>query len=388
MPTRHLAIAASIAAMLLVPVTAITSLAGGMILREASLTPGGMAFEVNTDAAGKLFISDYDAGEIWQLEPTTSTYTRYLGLPYPSDARPDHMGNIWWTDWDKTLGEINVLTGTATTWVIEPDQLPQTLGGLAIDEAGRVWIATHSYYSTEVGLYRFDPQTDELCKYAWEGGSASYYIVYDAGQVWLGDEYWRRIIRFDPAVAQDQVRWWSLAAGASPTGLALDAAGHLWWADFGANALVRLDPDSNLVTTYTLTPGSYPEMLIFDEGRAWYTTTSGSVGALDPAVASGTVVPAATGSLTSTSASCRSMGTGATTTVSTAHGTLAWGASSELAPVVDAGGWTIYQLPDGADLYGIARSSGSLWVADNGRQKLVRLGDWEPLRVFLPFVVR
>jgi streptogramin lyase len=387
MPIRTIAAAVSIATMLLFLLAASISLAGGMMYREASLTPTGMAYEVNTDAAGNLFVSDSDAGEIWQVQPATGAYTKYLGLPYPSDARPDGAGNIWWTDWDETFGRINVLTDTVTSWEIEPSQLEQTLGGLALDGAGRVWIATRTYSSTVPVLYRFDPQAAELCGYAWEGGSSSDYILYAAGHLWLGDQSKQRIIRFDPAAADDQVQWWSLAGGSSPRGLALDAAGNFWWADPGADALARLDPGNARVTTHRLPVGSDPEMLTLEDGRVWYTTLSGSIGALDPASASGTVAIAATGSLT-TSASCRSLGVGATAPATAAQGALEWGTLTEPAPVVDGGGWTIYQLPDGAELYGIAQSSGSLWVADNGRQKLVRLDVAAPSQTFLPLIIR
>jgi streptogramin lyase len=277
-----------------------------------------------------------------------------------------------------------VLADTVTTWKIEPSQL----AGLALDGAGRVWMATFAPNSTGPALYRFDPRTAELCGYEWEGGSNSEYILYAAGRVWMGDQVNQRMIRFDPAAAQNQVKWWSLAEGTSPKGLALDAAGNLWWADPGAAALASLHPATDQVTTYTLPDGSGPVMLTLQDGRTWYTTQSGSVGALDPALASSTVVTATTGSLTTTSASCRSMGTGATTTASSAQGSLAWEMPAELAPVVDGGGWTIYQLPEGAALYGIAPSSDSLWVADNGRQKLVRLDPAVSSRVFLPLVVR
>ena len=428
MPIRYIAAAAGIATMLLLLVAASISLAGGTMYREASLNAQGKALDVNQDATGNLFLSDPGASEIWQLQPATSVYTKYLDLPHPYDARPDGAGNIWWTDWATTLGRINVLADNVTTWEIEPSQPQQALGGLALDGAGRVWLATYSYYfSTGAALYRFDPQTGQLCEYEWDGGSNSEYVLYDAGHVWLGDQGNQRIIRFDPAAAQDQVKWWSLPPGLqvtstrsrnasphsrsqsppppasspyqnreqsalqeglSPRGLALDADGHLWWADPSAIALASLDPANDQVTTYSLPGDSDPVMLTLDGGRVWYTTLSGSVGALDPRTASGSVATATTGSPTTTSASCRSIGMGTIATVSVAQGTLAWGTPAELAPVLDGGGWTIYQLPEGASLYGIAQSSGSLWVVDNGRQQLVRLDAGAPSRTFLPLIIR
>jgi streptogramin lyase len=383
-PIRHLTVAAGLTLTLLLLGAASTSLAAGLMFREASLTQGGMAYEVNTDAAGNLFISDYDAREIWRVRPTTGSFTKYWGLPSPSDARPDSKGNIWWSNWRTTIGRINVLTDTLTTWTIDLSQLR----GLALDGDDRVWIATDSFSSAGIALYRFDPQTTELCGYEWEGGSDSEYVLYADGYVWLADRDGPRIIRFDPAATQDQVRWWSLAEDAWPKGLALDAAGQLWWTDLGAVALATLNAGADEVTTFALPLGSDPEMLVIDGGRAWYTTLSGSVGALDPALASGAVVTAKTGSLTTPSPSCRSIGIGATAIVSSTKDILAWGPPTEPAPVLDGDGWTIYQLSHGAEPWGIARSSGSLWVADSGRKKLVRLGDSEPLRLFLPLVMR
>jgi hypothetical protein len=40
--------------------------------------------------------------------------------------------------------------------------------------------------------------------------------------------------------------------------------------------------------------------------------------------------------------------------------------------LVDADGWTVYGLPVGSQPFGIALEENSAWVADQGRQKLVR----------------
>ena len=88
-----------------------------------------------------------------QLQPATGAYTKYLGLPQPSDARPDGMGNIWWTDWNTTLGRINVHTESVTTWQTTP-----RLGGLAMDGAGRLWLATYPNTRPRNGSRARSPQ--------------------------------------------------------------------------------------------------------------------------------------------------------------------------------------------------------------------------------------
>jgi streptogramin lyase len=53
------------------------------------LNPSGSAFEVNRDAQGRLYVSDYNAGEIWLLDPVKRLFTRYSGFSLPGDARSD-----------------------------------------------------------------------------------------------------------------------------------------------------------------------------------------------------------------------------------------------------------------------------------------------------------
>ena len=56
---------------------------------ETPLNIDGSAYEINIDAAGNLWISDYGADEIWQVNPATAAYTIYQGIQAPSDARRD-----------------------------------------------------------------------------------------------------------------------------------------------------------------------------------------------------------------------------------------------------------------------------------------------------------
>ena len=49
----------------------------------------GTAYELNRDEDGTLWISDYDADEVWQVDPARGVYTIYHGIDAPSDARHD-----------------------------------------------------------------------------------------------------------------------------------------------------------------------------------------------------------------------------------------------------------------------------------------------------------
>ena len=44
------------------------------------LNPEGTAFEVNRDENGVLWISDYEASEIWLIHPAQGIYTVHMGI--------------------------------------------------------------------------------------------------------------------------------------------------------------------------------------------------------------------------------------------------------------------------------------------------------------------
>jgi streptogramin lyase len=336
------------------------------------LTTGGAAYEVNPDAEGNLWVSVYEADEIWQVDWAGGTYTIYHDLAGAGDGKRGTAGHVWWTGYDDGwLGRLSVDSGTVTTWTIPGAEYPW---GIAFDDAGRVWV-------TDDGgprVYRFDPATTEVCTYTYDGGYSDY-VVFDSGALWLGDPEEYQLVRLDP-VANQFTRWG--LPGAEPVGLAVDEAGHLWWADDGLGALGRLDPANNVVTTYTLPFGGSPTMIAPDGARVWYAEVlSDSFGFLRPAAANGisaTVVPTPT-SVVST---CVSLGTGTTSAAVTSSGTITWTAGSAT-PAVDGGGWRVYELPSGAYPWGIAVDNG-IWIVDQDRDKLILFA----IEVYLPFVAR
>jgi streptogramin lyase len=342
---------------------------------EADLLSYSDPYEVNP-AAGGVYVSDPGAGDIWHVLDS-GAYTRYqLGVEVV-DAQTSASGEMWWTDALDGFGYITPSAGTVTRWALGDFQ---NLGGLAFDQAGGVWLT--QYFGREV--YRFDPATTELCAYGL--GAPSYYVLAGDGPVWLGQWSNDRIYRLDPAGGQ--ATWWQIPGdNAWPVGLAPDSAGALWWADKDLGVLARLEPDQNRLTTYSPPLGGEPQMVALRQGRLWYTESgAGTVGVLDPALASGTTVTVTSGS-TPLEPECASLGAGTTLPVETVTGNLDWGTQS-LEPSVDAGGWTVYELPAGGSPFGIAGSGGYVWVADQGRQKLMRFEAPETTFVFLPFVAK
>jgi streptogramin lyase len=344
--------------------------ASTLSLEEADLYPYSSPYELHRGTAGDVYLSDAGVG-VWHVS-ASGAYTTYQLFADALDARPDGAGDIWYTDAANVVGRLNVdePTPTRTEWVLGGTY---GLWGLTIDGAGRVWI------TQEAGpdLYRFNPATTEWCTYTLEAWST--YVVYQDGALWVANWGADRIRRVDPA---GQVRSWSIPwSGARPLGLVADAAGSLWWADRGLGALVRLEPAVDRMTRYDLPLGTDPRIAEVRADRVWYTEwtagVSGTVGVLDPAVATGistTVGPVDT----TVTPQCDVLGPGTTTAVpDVVLGSLSW-VSDTLLPALDQDGWVIYELAAAARPYGIAASGDYVWVADRGRKKLVRLQPYVP----------
>lgn len=354
--------------------------AAGPPWSEAGLKAGGLLAEVNA-GAGLLVVSDSRANEVWRIDPLTGAYTVYGGLTGVIDARPDAAGHIWVTDWSaKALVRIEA-SGAATSWRIEA----WGLWGLNFDNAGRVWVADS--FSGQV--FRFNPANRQLCAYMLPDLGSAEYIVHRDGVLWLGDYVLGRIVRFtlDPVADAVDADWWEVGSAAWPEGLGLDADNNVWFADYGQPYLSLLNPTSNRLTRYTPPVGARNGMVAVVDGRPWYTGwESASVGVLDPAVAVLPSVEVGAGS-TTLSPVCATLAAGTQPALTTRTGTLAFG---EFAPTLlaDAGGWTVYGLPAGSRPWGIAQAAGSLWIADGGRQKLLRVSE-SPIaqrRLYLPLV--
>ncbi|MFN2222490.1 MAG: hypothetical protein ACK2UH_08065, partial [Candidatus Promineifilaceae bacterium] len=138
-----------------------------------NLKVNGRAWELNGDDKGHLWISDYDAGEIWHLNPATDVYTAYRGLNWASDGRLDASGDLWWVNYDEyNFGRLDLDSDVRTIWPLT-GTIPGNVTGLNFDGQGRVWIPD----LTRSDLYRFDPQSDEFCHYQLPNNSSSNYII-------------------------------------------------------------------------------------------------------------------------------------------------------------------------------------------------------------------
>ncbi len=325
-------------------------------MKETPLNENGLVYEMYRAGNGELWISDWLAGEIWRVNPTSNIYTVYEGLLGASDGRLDGNGGLWWSNLDDNqLGHLVPGQSTGTLWPLPVGSEPI---GLAFDAGGNVWVAA----SNDSFVYRFAPGTNQLCSFALPDEGTADYVLFHDGRIWLGDWVASRIVRLNPATGA--VTYWQLPDNSIPAGLAFDASGHLWWAGNGLGDLGRLNPGTNAVTIYPI-PGDnpLPVQVSVQNDNVWYTDEMGTVGSLDPVVAKGNsqVVTPATNTVQPTCASISS----SPVAITTRSGAVVWTAANyNLAQNSD--GWMIYDLPPGAAPYGLATSSDTVWFADQG----------------------
>ena len=362
--------------------------AGDIPVDEAPLDYAVLLYEVNRNAAGKLYVTDWGGGLIWRVDdPTTGAYSRFGVGGAPNDARPDSAGDIWFTDYySRRLGRISAgANPSLTAWYVDTSRSDYNLAGLAVDDNDRVWFSEFGgpEQLPEPLLYRFDPaNNNQLCTYTLpDSGNSSYYVLYAGGFVWLSDSLKGRIVRLNPDPRNLQATYWSLSAGSEPRGLAIDASGNIWWADQSSNELGRLEvtqTNINRITTYSLPRVStIPQMVAARDGKIWYTAYGKSAaiyGILDPDLARKSYsypnpVPQPA------TATCAPLGEGTPTSMS--HGTeplLGWSTDVLWTDITPSGaGWTVYEAAGGGYPYGILAETARVWVTDQQHQVSPRL---------------
>ncbi len=128
------------------------------------------------------------------------------------------------------------------------------------------------------------------------GVDAADVLVDRDGDVWFSDYWAGRIGRLDPETGAIDL-FTIPVAGSAPIGLAVDHDGQIWFADYRGDAIGTLDPTSGEFTVHPLTPGAAPSNIIVGPDAAiWFTEeATGSIGRLDPATGAITQIPIGTG---------------------------------------------------------------------------------------------
>lgn len=328
---------------------------------EGELNPDGAAFEINPDDQGWLWISDFDAGQIWGLEIASGFYEVYPVLGAPGDAR--RVGDdLWWADGQTgILGRVSTIDGVYTRWNVDG------VGGFygtAVDAQGRLWAVD----SVEPYLYRLNPDAGELCAFSLPQEGNLDYLLHQAGYLYAGDDVNDRLLRL--RISDSTLDWWQLPAGSSVSGLAMDGEGDIWYADSNLNLLAELVLSEDKLNSYPLPQLAEPGMLAVQGGRLWFSDLKGSIGLLNPAAVTPSVDILDSDSIV-LEPSCDEIAIDSTGDLTITVDELTMNPDT-YPTIVSSGGWQMYQMPVGASPWGIAFESGKVWVVDNGRQVLIQ----------------
>ncbi len=192
---------------------------------------------------------------------------------------------------------------TTATGVFREYPLPQSdsqVMRLAIDHEGRVWFG-------EMGrnyLAVFDPQTQsfqQMIPPHGRNGMMGIQVAPD-DTIWFAEQYANYIGHYFPKTGRFQFyplpvytvpdpsnAGKTLTLPSAPNDLALDAHGDVWFTEFNADRLGRLDPHTGRMQQYPLTAKLSVEKLVpygvavDPEGSVWFTESSnGHIGRLDP----------------------------------------------------------------------------------------------------------
>ena len=377
---RHTPLIIGIVIGILLTITFIAS-AAAFDVEETSLSTSGQVHEINQAPNGQLVISDPGAAEIWVVDPESGDYTTY-GFPsgwWIWDGHMDPDGNIWWTDSTDTFGVLNPAAGTATVYTQLTDIFTEglSLSGIAFDSTGHIWLS--EWFGSASKLHQFNPQTEQLCPFQLPGAIYSDYLEFDGTNLWYMNWFKGEIGQFNPITLAIK-RWDTPDYGLfGYQGFDLDPNGNLWWVNGSTAEIVQLDPNAEQRTNYALPTGSGPTMITTSGTLVRYTeNVSATVGTLDPTVAAGTTTSITYDSGTATPNPCIDISVyGTVEAVTTQTGTFSW-TTAAATKLVEAGGWLVYDLPDGSasdTFLGIAMGGDFTWVTDQGRQKLIRIGD-------------
>ena len=206
----------------------------------------------------------------------------------PNDIALDAHGNVWFTELNAdAVGMLDPRSGKLQHFPITPARTIQKYNpyGLTIDNRGFIWFTTAN---TNL-LAKLDPDSKKIQLFAVPDSSVELMETTSdpSGMIWVTTFNKGRLYRFDPihhtftafAIVEAE-------ATASPLyGIAITGDRSIWLTVPSENALERLDPTTNQITTYTVpTAGSSPIGITAGTGKRVWFTESGSdqIGMLIP----------------------------------------------------------------------------------------------------------
>lgn len=192
-------------------------------------TPSAQPAGLTLTPDGRIYFTENSGNRIGRLDPATDVIEE-LAVPSPATPGPfygpagitsDAQGNVWFAELDGRIGLIRRSSPTKIEEFPLPDSKVRP-GGVAVDRWGFVW------YTGLDGncIGRFDPSSAHFREFSIPSGAAD-----------------PRPLSPPEATARGETpRAGQQARSTRPFGIAVDAAGHVWFSEQYGHRLGRLEP--------------------------------------------------------------------------------------------------------------------------------------------------
>jgi virginiamycin B lyase len=238
--------------------------------------------DTTIDAHGNPWFVEQGANYLGRFDRTTSTFRIFPlgsvgGRPLgPQDLQFDKSGSLWFSaSVAGRIGRLDPATGRVQTWPVPaPAQgIAAAPYSLAVTPGGQVWFG----YITGGAIGHVDPATGHVTLYHLADPQAQIFsMASDArGRIWFTEMVPGKLGMFDPTT--NKITEISVPAisghPAALYGLVVTPGGEIWFANSGANALMRYSPATATYTFYQLSTsyGGLYGLALDSSGQLWFT---------------------------------------------------------------------------------------------------------------------
>ena len=219
------------------------------------------------------------------LPGSAAAFIMQWPVPTPGSRPHDPMvardGAIWWTgQLANKLGRLDPQSGAMREYPVNAQSGPH---GLLEDKAGNVWFTGN--FRGFIG--RLDPRTGEVKEYRLPDARARdpHTIVIDHdGIIWFTVQTGNFVGRLDPATGDIKLAQ-PPTANARPYGIAVNSRNEIYFVEFGAPKIAKIDRAMHIEEFALPDPAARPRRIaITPDDQIWYTDFArGYLGRFDPA---------------------------------------------------------------------------------------------------------
>jgi virginiamycin B lyase len=243
------------------------------------------------DAQGNAWFVEQGANYIGRFDPTRQTFRIFplgtaQGRPMgPQALQFDARGLLWFTAASGgRIGRLDPATGRVQTWPVPPPGagVPSAPFSLTVTPDGQIWFGD----ITGGAVGHLDPATGHVTLYRLADPHATIFsMAHDVkGRIWFTEIGPGKLGMIDPATNRIIELPVPVMSGHPPFlyGLVVAHNGDVWFANNGANALVRYVPDAATYTFFQLSAssGGLYGLTLDPAGHLWFTASGTSVNAV------------------------------------------------------------------------------------------------------------